>query len=117
AQFAAMVRPGGRLYVDIMDADTLARREPDHSVYPPVRVGDRTVELKEMIINDFEARTRVWKSTLMVDGVPHEFSRHSHKIDHGELVSMLTGAGLVDVRAESMPSERYQVFTARRPDQ
>jgi SAM-dependent methyltransferase len=116
-QFAAMVRPGGRLYVDIMDADTLARRESDHTEYPPMRVGDRTVELKETITNDFETRTRIWNSTLVVDGVAHEFRRHSHNIDHGELVSMLTGAGLVDVRPESMPSERYQVFTARRPDQ
>ena len=116
-QFAARVRPGGRLYVDIMHADALARRKPEHTEYSPVMVAGHTVQLSETIANHFDARTRIWHSTLVVDGVTYEFERRSHHIDHAELMAMLTGADLVDVRPESIPGEHYQVFTARRPDQ
>lgn len=115
-RFAAMVRPGGRLYVDIMHADDLARRTPAHTAHPPVSIGGRVVRLSETTVNHVESRTRTWRSTLVVDGTVHEFERRSHHIDHLSLVEMLTGAGLTDVRPESIPGEHYQVFTARRPE-
>jgi hypothetical protein len=105
ARFAAMVRPGGRLYLDIMHAGDLARRTPSHTAHPPVSIGGWVVQLSETTVNHIESRTRTWRSTLVVDGT--EFERRSHHIDHPSLVGRLTGAGLVEVRPESIPGEHY----------
>lgn len=115
-QFVACVRPGGRLYVDIMHADDLARVGPLEVRHPTLTVGSHTIDLTEVTTNHPDRGIRTWHSTLVLDGEPYEFDRRSQYLRHDELAAMLADAGLADVRAEAVPGEHYQVFTGRRPN-
>lgn len=114
-QFVACIRPGGRLYADMISAEGLAHREPQRTVHPPLVIGDHVVELEEELINDPGRGLRIWRSHLTIDGTRHEFRRRSHYLGQDELVGILTSAGLTDVRKEAVPGEHYEVFTGRRP--
>lgn len=114
-QFVACVRPGGRLYVDMIPADSLAGREPKRTTYPPLNVGGHRVELEETLTNDPDKGIRIWRARLTIDGAHHEFKRRSHYLRQDELLDILGAAGLTDVRQEAVPGERYDVFTGKRP--
>lgn len=113
-QFATVLRPGGRLYVDTTHADDLARVGPQINRFPSLVVAGHAVEVVEVITNQPHLGIRVWHTFLTVDGITHEFQRRSHYLRPNELVDLLTAAGLVDVRAEEIPGEHYQVYSAVR---
>ncbi|ALG13353.1 class I SAM-dependent methyltransferase [Kibdelosporangium phytohabitans] len=115
-QFVACLRPGGRLYVDTARADSLAAQGWSHSPRRGLTIGTHHVELEEWLTNKPDEGIRLWHSRLTVDGRVHEFERRSHYLPHSELVALMTSAGLVDVRAEHVEGEYYQVFTGRRLD-
>lgn len=114
-QFAACLRPGGRLYVDITRAENLARLEPQRTSYPPLAIGDHLVELDEVVSTDPQRRVRFWRSRLRVDGIEFEFERRSHYLLHHELIFLLQQAGLRDAHEEHVLGETYTVFVGRRP--
>lgn len=115
-QFVACLRPGGRLYLDTARADSLAGTGWSHSPSRSLTIGAHLVELEEWLTNKPDEKIRLWRSRLTIDGRVHEFERRSHYLSHGELVTLMTEAGLVNVRAEQVEGEYYQVFTGRRPD-
>lgn len=113
-QFVACLRPGGRLYVDIAHRADLESLAAQWSPVRELTIGDHHIELREVVSNRPDDRTRVWRSWLTVDGVTHEFARRSHHLGHEELVELLTDAGLVDVHPEPIPGEHYAVFVGTR---
>ena len=114
-QFVAALRPGGRLYVDTIHAADLMRGESRPIRHPRLRVDGHTVDLEEKVVNYPERGIRVWHSRMTVDGTSYEFERRSHHLWPHELVDLLTAAGLADVRRETVPGERYQVYSGRSP--
>lgn len=114
-QFVECLRPGGRFYVDITNAENLTTHEEHRNAYPPLLVGDHQIEFSEVVTPDPDAGVRTWHSWLNIDGRATEFERRSHFVTHDELIAEMAAAGLVGIRRESIPGETYTVFTGRRP--
>lgn len=115
SQFAATLRPGGRVYVDNIRPADLAgtgQRIIDH---PAILVGGHRIELVEMVTNHPDEGMRTWATRLTVDGTTHEFSRRSHLLTEEQLTELMTTVGLTDVRRLEIPGEHYAVYTATRP--
>lgn len=115
-QFVACVKPGGRLYIDIARAADLDDPEPQWTPQRTLIIGDHRVELREVVRNHPDKDIRVWHSWLEVDGRSYEFERRSHFLRHEQLVDLMTTAGLVDVRPETVAGEHYEVYAGHRPD-
>lgn len=114
-QFAACLRPGGRFYVDITRAADLERIEPSVAVHPTMLVGDHVVNVAEEIGINRDTMIRTWHGVLTVDGQEYEFRRHCRPLQHSDLIDILTGFGLVNVRKTPINGEYYDVYTATRP--
>lgn len=117
-QWAACIRPGGRLYIDIPREtdEPPASAPPEITRCPALLVGEHTVELAERIAVDPGSGIRTWTTWLTLDGAGYEFERRAHHIRHKELVAILIGCGLVDVHQIDIPGEYYDVFCATRPE-
>ncbi len=116
-QFVACLRPGGRLYLDIPHRSDVARRGPQRVRHPRLRVGGHTVDLEETVTNHPDRRIRRWETRLTVDGRTTTFERRSHLLWPDELEALFRGAGLRDVRRESVRGEHYQVYSGRVADE
>ena len=114
-QFAACVRPGGRLYVDTARGADLDRRDALWSPVREMRLDGHHIELREVVVNRPDEALRSWRSWLTIDGVTHEFARTSHYLRTEELIGLLTEAGLTDVHREHVEGEHYDVIVGRRP--
>ncbi|TDC81662.1 class I SAM-dependent methyltransferase [Micromonospora sp. KC606] len=114
-QWAACVRPGGRLYVDTTRAQDLDRTEPQIVRHPTMVIGDHRVDIVEQVSIDRVRRRRAWESELTVDGVRTNFRRRSHYIRHEQLLAALRDLGLEGIRREPIRGEFYDVYTATRP--
>ncbi|HUD36200.1 MAG TPA: class I SAM-dependent methyltransferase [Streptosporangiaceae bacterium] len=115
AQFAASLRPGGRLYVDT--AAEPPGDDPQVTTHPTLAIGPHRIDLAEELSLDRTARLRRWRCQLTIDGRDYEFQRRSHYLPPSDLAGLLAGAGLTDVRPERLPGERYAVLTAVRPEE
>ncbi|GHC99508.1 hypothetical protein GCM10010313_09700 [Streptomyces violarus] len=113
-QWVACVRPGGRFYVDITRAADLERREDQSVVHPTLLIGQHTVDIAETISIDRSTGIRTWSSTLTVDGTPWEFQRRSRYLRHDQLIEILKGCGLADVRKTPVAGEYYDIYTGVR---
>jgi SAM-dependent methyltransferase len=115
-QFAASLRPGGRLYLDTIRAADLARAEPQLVRHPTLAVGAHRIDLDEVITNQPDRGLRIWHARITVDGTSHEFTRRSHFLTADQLTGLMTAAGLVEVRQVRVSGEHYEVYTAIRPE-
>ncbi|MFJ8196368.1 class I SAM-dependent methyltransferase [Streptomyces sp. NPDC096152] len=113
-QWVACVRPGGRFYVDITRAEDLERREEQSVVHPTLRIGRHTVDIAETISIDRSSGIRTWWSSLTVDGTERTFQRRSRYLRHDQLVDILEGCGLTDVRKTPVRGEYYDIYTGVR---
>lgn len=111
-QFAATLRPGGRLYVDTAEIPDSAG--PGVTTHPPFMIGQHTIELTEQLSVDRAARLRRWRCRLTIDGKASEFARRSHYLPPDDLMALLTEASLRDVGRTAVPGEHYAVVTATR---
>jgi SAM-dependent methyltransferase len=115
-QFAAALRPGGRLYLDTIRAADLASTEPQVGRHPRLTVGGHRIDLDEVVTNHPDRGIRIWRARITVDGTAHEFTRRSHLLTADQLTALMTAAGLVDVRRVEIAGEHYEVYTATRPE-
>lgn len=113
-QWVACVRPGGRFYVDITRAEDLERQEPQTVRHPTLLIGDHRVDITESISIDRSTGIRTWYSSLTADGETYEFRRRSRYLRHDQLVEILKGCGLVDIRKTDIAGEYYDIYTGVR---
>jgi SAM-dependent methyltransferase len=111
--FAACLRPGGRLYVDITPEAELYGEYPQVEEHPPRTVDGHRVQWREVLTADPAARVRTWQTALTIDGESFEIERKSHFLPHGDFTRLLEDVGLHDVSPVEVPGERYAVFSAR----
>ncbi len=110
--FADCLAPGGVLYVDTTSEANLERKEAERNTYEPRVIDGNRIELSEIVSTDRLKRVRTWKSMLKVNGTAHEVTRYSHYLLHSELIEMLTGCGLRNIRKQHIGGEHYTVFLA-----
>ncbi|HLM85993.1 MAG TPA: class I SAM-dependent methyltransferase [Solirubrobacteraceae bacterium] len=113
--FVQCLRPGGRLYVDTTREEDLYGEYPQVTEYPPRMVDGHSVQWREHLTADPQARVRNWQVSLTIDDKSISFERKSHYLPHDEFRGLLSGAGLVDIEHVDVPGEHYAVFVGRRP--
>ena len=111
-QFAASLRPGGRLYIDTHPASDSA--SPEVTTHPPTTIGQHTIDLTEELSVDHARRLRFWRCQLTINGACYEFERRSHYLPPDDLMALLAEASLRDVRRTVVPGEHYATITATR---
>lgn len=114
-QFAACLRPGGRLYLDLPHAADLSRRKPQRVRHPRLKVGSHTIDLAETVTNHPDRRIRRWETRLTVNGRTTTFERRSHLLWPHELAELFHDAGLGNPHRESVRGEHYQVYSGSVP--
>lgn len=114
-QFAASLRPGGRLYIDTNPARDSAG--PEVTTHQPMTIGQHTIELTEEVSVDHARRLRSWRCQLTIDGTPYEFDRRSHYFPPEHLMALLADLAdtpMRDLRRTTVPGEHYAIVTATR---
>lgn len=112
--FAACLRPGGRLYVDITPEGELNGVYPQVTEHEPRTINGHRIELREEVTADPQARLRLWQVRLRIDGKVLDFERRSHFVPHSDFVKLLHEAGFAHVDRGNVPGERYAVFVGQR---
>jgi SAM-dependent methyltransferase len=113
--FVGCLKPGGRLYVDTTSAANLEREEPERNIYPTRIIEGQALEFSETVSTNRAAQVRTWKSRVKFNGCQYEFTRHSHYLPHSELIDMLGGCGLRNVRRPWVKGEHYDIFVGDMP--
>jgi SAM-dependent methyltransferase len=111
-QFAASLRPGGRLYIDTNPVRDSA--DPEVTTHSPITIGQHTIKLIEELSVDHARRLRSWRCQLTINGTSYEFERRSHYVPPDDLMALLAEASMGDVRRTAVPGEHYPIITATR---
>lgn len=109
-QFAASVRPGGRLYLDTNQV--IDSPDPEVTRHRPITIGGHTIKLVEELSVDHVRQLKSWRCQLTIDGTPYEFERRSHYVPPDDLMALLAQTSMRDVRLTTVPGEHYAVITA-----
>jgi SAM-dependent methyltransferase len=114
ASFAASLRPGGRVYVDVPHERDLVA-DSGWMEHPSRTIDGHQVELRERLTADPETRLRRWSVEMSIDDASLQLERSSHYMPHADMIAMLEQAGFEDVAVTELPSERYAVITGCKP--
>jgi SAM-dependent methyltransferase len=113
--FHRALRSGGRVYVDAPWEENLGEERPEWTEHAPRMIDGHSIEMRERISADPQARIRRWEVELSIDGRPYSLERRSHYLRHRELTDLIRAAGFEDVERVDISGENYAVFVGRKP--
>ncbi|HEY4324241.1 MAG TPA: class I SAM-dependent methyltransferase [Mucilaginibacter sp.] len=111
--FRKCLKPGGVLYVDTTTEENLLNTGPEKTKFGPIAIQGKEVYLDEVVYTDRNNNTRRWHTKVTINGVVHEFDRHSHYLPHETLIEMLQEVGFKKINKIKIKGEMYTSFEAR----